>query len=95
MKKLKPIPKFKNEEEERKFWASHDSTEYVDWSKAKRTIFPELAPTTRAVPIRFPITLLERLKYLANQRNIPYQSLVKLFLLERVKKELGIRHSSR
>lgn len=88
MKKLKKIPEFKSEAEERTFWASHDSTDYVNWEKSKRIIFPDLKPTSKSVPIRFPVPLLERLKYLANKDHIPYQSLVKKFLAERVEKEL-------
>jgi predicted DNA binding CopG/RHH family protein len=88
MKKSKKIPRFESEEQEREFWATHDSADYVDWGKAQRTIFPNLVPSTRSVPIRFPVPLLERLKYLANKRHIPYQSLLKIFLQERVEKEL-------
>ncbi|MGA2090250.1 MAG: BrnA antitoxin family protein [Endomicrobiales bacterium] len=88
MKKLKPIPKFSNEEEEATFWGKHDSTEYVDWSQAKAMILPNLKPSSRAIPIRFPISLIDRLKMLANKRQVPYQSLIKIFLAERVAKEL-------
>jgi len=88
MKKLKTVPKFKNERAEAMFWSTHDSMEYVDWSKAKRTMFPELKPTSRPVPIRFPISLLARLKYLANKRHVPYQSLLKILLEKSVEKEL-------
>jgi len=87
MKKLKKIPKFKSEDEEFEFWATHDSTEYLDLSKAKRMRFPNLKPSSRSVPIRFPIPLLERIKILANKRHIPYQSLLKMFLSERVEHE--------
>lgn len=88
MKKLKEIPKFKNEEEEREFWSRHDSTDYIDFSKGKKVIFPNLKPTSKSIPIRFPVSLLERLRYLANKRHIPYQSLLKVFLEERIEKEL-------
>ncbi len=88
-KKLKKIPRFKTEEEERRFWAKNDSTDYVDWSKARRAVFPNLTPTTRSVPIRFPIFLIDRLRYLAHKKDIPYQSLVKIFLLEKVQEEMG------
>jgi len=87
MKKLKKIPKFKSEDEEFEFWATHDSTEYLDLSKANRMRFPNLKPSSRSVPIRFPIPLLERIKILANKRHIPYQSLLKMFLSERVEHE--------
>ena len=89
MKKgLKKIPYFKNEDEEMEFWSTHDSTEYIDWSKAKRVIFPNLKPTSKPVPIRFPLSLFERLKFLANKKDMAYQTLIKLFLTERVEKEL-------
>ena len=88
MKKLKPVPKFKNQRDETAFWSTHDSAEYIDWTKAKRTIFPDLKPTSRPVPIRFPISLLARLKYLANKRHIPYQSLLKILLEKSVDREL-------
>jgi predicted DNA binding CopG/RHH family protein len=88
MKKLKKIPVFNNEREVSAFWATHDSTEYVDWSKAKKAVFPNLKPSSRAVPIRFPNYLIERLKLLANRQHVPYQSLIKMFLAERVAREL-------
>jgi predicted DNA binding CopG/RHH family protein len=91
MKKLKKIPKFNNEQEVAAFWATHDSTEYIDWSKAKKVVFPNLKPSSRAVPIRFPNYLIERLKLLANRQHVPYQSLIKMFLTERVAREL--RHA--
>lgn len=87
-KQFKPIPKFKNENEERKFWATHDTTEYIDWSKAVRNpVFPNLRPSTQTISLRLPKYLLERIKELANSRDVPYQSLMKIFLAERVKKE--------
>lgn len=87
-KKLKLIPKFKNEDEEREFWATHDSTEYVDWNKAIiNPVFPNLKPSTKTISLRLPQYLLERIKELANSRDVPYQSLMKIFLAERVKKE--------
>jgi len=88
MKKLKKIPKFKSEDEEFEFWATHDSTEYLDLSKANRMRFPNLKPSSRSVPIRFPFPLLERIKILANKRHVPYQSLLKIFLADRVEHEL-------
>ena len=83
----KPIPEFKNEDEEREFWATHDSSEYVDWSKAKRAVFPNLKPTTRAISLRLPESLLDELRQMANQRDVPYQSLIKVFLRERMDQE--------
>ena len=87
-KKFKSIPKFKNEDEERDFWAKTDSSEYFDWSKAEEVIFPNLKPSTRSISIRLPEWLIARLKNMANFRDVPYQSLIKLFLAERVEKEL-------
>jgi len=85
---LKPIPEFLNEDEEREFWATHDSTEYVDWNRAERVIFPNLKPTTRTISMRMPESMLEELKLLANKRDVPYQSLIKMFLRERIDAEL-------
>jgi len=88
MKKLKKIPKFKTEKEESEFWATHDSTEYIDYSEGKRGLFPNLKPTTKTISIRLPESLIENLKVLANKRDIPYQSLLKMLLIEKVKEEL-------
>ena len=86
--KNKSIPQFKNEDEEREFWATHDSTDYIDWSKAeKNPTFSRLKPSTRTVSIRLPESLIAALKTLANKRDVPYQSLMKIFLSERVKEE--------
>ena len=85
---MKKIPKFKNEAEEQKFWATHDSTEYVDWSEAKHAVFPNLKPSTKTISLRLPQTMLEELKLLANKRDVPYQSLLKMFLSERIESEL-------
>ena len=84
----KRIPKFKNEDEEREFWATHDSTEYVDWRKAKKTVFSNLKPSVKKISLRLPESMLEELKLLANKRDVPYQSLLKIFLAERIEKEL-------
>jgi len=81
---LKPIPKFLTEGEERKFWETHDSTDYVDWSKAERVVFPNLKPTRQAISLRLPVHLLERIKAEANKRDVPYQSLIKVWLEEKV-----------
>ena len=89
---MKSIPKLKTEEAERTFWAEHDSTEYVDWSNAKRALFPNLKPSTKTISLRLPQTLLEEIKLLANKRDVPYQSLLKVFLSERVESELQ-RHA--
>ena len=75
---------FKTEAAERKFWETHDSTEYVDWSKAERVRFPNLKPSTTAISIRLPLGLLEQIKIAANKRDVPYQSLIKMWLAEKV-----------
>jgi len=87
-KKLKPIPRFKNEDEERKFWAKHDSTDYFDLTKAEPVIFPNLKPTTESISLRVPGYLIARIKELANSKDVPYQSLIKIFLSDRIKQEL-------
>ena len=88
MKILKQIPNFKTEDEQRDFWATHDSTEYVDWSKARPTLFSNLKPSSRMISIRLPESLPERIKLLANQRDVPYQSLLKILLAEKVQETL-------
>jgi len=90
MKKVKKkrIPKFRNEDEERDFWSSHDSTEYIDWSEAKDVTMPKLKPTLKTISIRLPEIMIEELKLLSNKRDVPYQSLMKIFLTERVEQEL-------
>ena len=85
----KKIPKFKNEDGERQFWLSHDSTEYVDWKKAKRVLLPKLKPSIKTISLRLPQSMLEELKLLANKRDVPYQSLMKIFLADRIERELN------
>ena len=87
MKPKKRIPKFRSEAEERRFWATHDSTDYLDWSKAERVMFPNLKPSVKTISIRLPESLLNSLKTLANERDVPYQSLVKIILAERIQQE--------
>ena len=87
MSKKKEIPKFKNEEEEREFWAKTDSTEYVDWDKSERVSFPKLKPSTKTISLRLPEYLLNEIKQMANKRDVPYQSFIKMILKERVDKE--------
>ena len=87
----KQSPTFKSEDEERAFWATHDSTEFVDWSKAKRAVFPNLKPSTKSISLRLPESILVGLKMLANKRDVPYQSLLKVFLAEKVEEELRHR----
>jgi len=86
-KRLQHIPTFEDEEQEREFWAAHDATDFIDWSKAQRVTLGQLKPTTRTISIRLPESLLEDLKRLANKRDVPYQSLLKIFLAERVAQE--------
>jgi len=84
----KKVPKFKSEAEERRFWATADSTEYIDWDKGKRVVFKNLKPSLKTISLRLPEPMLAELKLLANKRDVPYQSLLKLFLAERIEKEL-------
>ena len=86
-KKFKTIPAFKSDEEAGAFWMSHDTTYYFDWSKARRVTFPNLRPSTATISLRLPQSLLNELRTLANERDVPYQSLLKVFLAERVAKE--------
>lgn len=86
-KKLKPIPRFRNEADERRFWETHDSTDYVDWSKAQRARFPNLKLSTTAISLRLPQGLLDQIKVAANKRDVPYQSLIKVWLAEKVAAE--------
>ena len=88
MKPKKQLPKFKSESEARRLWATHDSTDYLDWSKAKQVLFPNLKPSVKTISIRLPESLLHGLKTLANERDVPYQSLVKIILAEQVEKAL-------
>lgn len=88
MKKLKLMPKFKNEDEERDFWDTHDTTEYFDTSKSIKLDLSKLKPSTEAISLRLPEFLLARIKQIANFKDVPYQSLMKIFLAEKVKEEL-------
>ena len=88
-KKIELMPKFKNEDQERDFWATHSATDYFDMSRAvKNPVFPNLKPTTESISLRLPKYLLARIKELANAKDVPYQSLMKIYLSERVKREL-------
>jgi predicted DNA binding CopG/RHH family protein len=87
-KKRKKVPKHRSEDRERAFWASADSTEYVDWEQAKRAAFPDLKPSLKTISLRLPEMMLAELKALANKRDVPYQSLLKMFLAERIAVEL-------
>lgn len=89
MKKLKKIPVFKNEEKEAEFWLTHDSVDYIDWSKAKKNVvFPNLKRSTETISLRLPASTLFNIKYLANKKDVPYQSLIKVYLSEIVEREL-------
>ena len=82
MSKLKKIPTFRTEAEERTFWENHDSSDYLDWSKADTVSMPNLKPSTKTISLRLPETLLDRIKIEANKRDMPYQSLIKVWLME-------------
>lgn len=84
---LKPIPKFESEDEEREFWATHDSTDYLDWKQAEHAIFPKLKPSTKTISLRMSESMLNEIRLLANKRDVPYQSLIKVFLRERIDAE--------
>jgi predicted DNA binding CopG/RHH family protein len=83
-RKRQTIPGFSSEAEERAFWESRDSTEFADWSRAKRVRLPKLKPSTQAISLRLPLSLLERIRIEANKRDVPYQSLIKIWLSEKV-----------
>ena len=83
-KVLKPVPEFATEAEERAFWEKNDSTNYVDWTKAQRAVLPNLKPTTRTISLRLPQHLLDSIKAAANARDVPYQSLIKVWLQEKL-----------
>ncbi|MBV8494764.1 MAG: BrnA antitoxin family protein [Alphaproteobacteria bacterium] len=82
-RKARPLPQFRDEAEERHFWETHDSSDYVDWGKAERVRLPNLKPSTRSISLRLPVALLERIKIAANKRDVPYQSLIKTWLAEK------------
>jgi predicted DNA binding CopG/RHH family protein len=86
-KKLKSVPRFRNEAEERKFWETHDTADFFDLSKAQRVSFPNLKLSTTAISLRLPQGTLDRLKVAANKRDVPYQSLIKVWLEEKLKAE--------
>ena len=91
MKKLKKIPKFNSLTEEQNFWASHDSTDYIDYSKVELGFFPELKPSSKTISLRLPESLVEAIKLLANKQDIPYQSMLKILLAEKVREALNLR----
>jgi predicted DNA binding CopG/RHH family protein len=87
---MKKIPQFKTEAEERDFWANADSSDYIDWSKARRVLLPNIKPSLRTISLRLPELMLAELKLIANKRDVPYQSLIKIFLSERLSKEINV-----
>jgi len=88
MSKLKKLPAFNNEEEEREFWNTHDSSEYIDWKNSEKAVFPNLKPSTKTISLRLPEHILDEIKMLDRKRDIPYQSLIKMFLKDRLNEEL-------
>jgi len=88
-RKPKSIPEFRSEDEEREFWATHDSSDYLDWAEARRAVYPSLKPSTETISLRLPASLLADLKILANRMDVPYQSLLKVYLADRVHEEFG------
>jgi predicted DNA binding CopG/RHH family protein len=86
-KKLREIPVFKDEDEEREFWAKHDSTDHVNWDAGKTVVMANLKPTTRTISLRLSGSMLDRIRLAANKRDVPYQSLIKIFLKERIDEE--------
>lgn len=89
MANRKSIPEFRSDEEEREFWATHDSSDYLDWADARQVVYPSLKPSTETISLRVPASLLADLKILANRVDVPYQSLLKIYLADRVREELG------
>jgi predicted DNA binding CopG/RHH family protein len=90
-KKLKEMPVFENENDEREFWTENDSTDFVDWNNsADSVILPKLKPTTRTISLRISASMLEKIRLVANKRDVPYQSLIKSFLQERIDEELKL-----
>ena len=94
-RKLKAIPEFASEDEEQEFWKNADTTEYFDWSRARRVVFPRLKPTSTPISMRLPETLLAELRRLANEQDVPYQSLMKVYLAERVQEERRRRRKAK
>ncbi len=90
MSKIKKIPKFKSEDEERNFWANNDSSNYMDWSKAKKNpALPNLRPSTKTISLRLPLIMLDHLKSLSNKKDVPYQSYIKVILDEKIREEIS------
>jgi predicted DNA binding CopG/RHH family protein len=85
----KAVPRFASEDAERQFWAQHDTTDYFDWTSATQPPLPNLKPSTTSISLRLPVSMLEELKALANEKDVPYQSLLKVYLAERLTRERG------
>lgn len=94
-KKRKEIPKFASEAEEREFWQTHDTTDYLDWSKAQKVAFPNLKPTTQSISLRLPLWMLDSIKSTANRQDVPYQSLIKVWLNEKLEEAVGLSEALR
>jgi predicted DNA binding CopG/RHH family protein len=88
---MKKLPKHRSEDEEREFWAKSDSTDYIDWKAARRVRFSKLKPSLRTISLRLPEMMIEELKLLSNKMDVPYQTLIKIYLSERIQKELKIK----
>ncbi|MCR4315127.1 MAG: BrnA antitoxin family protein [Planctomycetes bacterium] len=88
---MKKIPKFRTEKQEREFWQKHDSAEFIDWKKANKVVMPKLKPSLKTISLRLPESMLDELRTLANKRDVPYQSLLKMFLAEKIRDELNAR----
>jgi predicted DNA binding CopG/RHH family protein len=88
VKKAKNLPRLRSEDQERDFWSKANSTDYIDWSEARPLVLPNLKPSLKTISLRLPEHMLAELKVLANKRDVPYQSLLKLFLAERLEEEL-------
>lgn len=93
-RKLRKAPELKSEDKVAAFWAKHDSADFVDWANAKKGIFPNLRPTTRPIPLRLPVSTIDRMKVIAHKKDVPYQSLMKLYIEEGIEREL-VSHSGR
>ncbi len=91
MSKFKEIPVFRSEKEEREFWNNHDSSEYIDWKSSEKVVFRNLKPSTKTISLRLPEHILDEIKMLARKQDVPYQSLIKIFLKDRLNEEL--KHS--
>jgi predicted DNA binding CopG/RHH family protein len=90
MRRLKEVPKFENEDEEREFWKSENSTDFVDWENAESVVLPKLKPSTTTISLRMSDSMLNQIRLVANKRDVPYQSLIKIFLKERLDEELRL-----